>query len=97
MRRAARRDENEAAIVAALEAAGATVTRLNEPGVPDLLVGYLGETYLLEVIGEAKWKKYRADPRGLTPEQVRWWHGWRGGETRRVRTEWDALEAIGVA
>lgn len=34
------RDKNEAGIVKALEAAGASVTKLNGTGVPDLLVGY---------------------------------------------------------
>jgi hypothetical protein len=43
------RDGNEAAIVDALRAAGATVTRLGDAGVPDLLVGYRGSTLLLEI------------------------------------------------
>lgn len=40
MRRAAKRDLTEKAIVDALIAHGCTVTRLSQPGVPDLLVGY---------------------------------------------------------
>lgn len=46
-RYAARRDENEQAVVDALEAAGASVTRLGQP--MDLLVGYQGRNTLLEV------------------------------------------------
>ena len=38
MRKAAKRDENEAEIVKALRDAGYFVTHLNDPGVPDLLV-----------------------------------------------------------
>jgi hypothetical protein len=44
-----RRDENEPAVVAALEALGAVVCKLNDFGVPDLLVGYRGRTILVEV------------------------------------------------
>ena len=40
MRRAARRDETEAEIVAALEAVGAQVYRISQAGLPDLCVWY---------------------------------------------------------
>ena len=43
------RDQNEGPIVAALRSVGATVSRLNDPGAPDLLVGFRAGTYLLEV------------------------------------------------
>lgn len=95
MRRAAKRDANESAIVAALEAVGATVTRINAGGVPDLLVGHRGRTYLLEV-------KAPLGPRGgigdghLTDEQEEWWETWRGGRPVIVRTPAEALAAIGV-
>jgi hypothetical protein len=48
-RRAAKRDANEAEIVEALTRCGATVVRLSQKGVPDLLVGYGGMTFLAEV------------------------------------------------
>ena len=46
MRRAARRDDNEKAIVEALRAVGATVYYLDEPC--DLLVGMNNKTLLME-------------------------------------------------
>src|SRR5258706_15917491 len=45
----AKRDANEKEIVYALEVVGATVVRLSVKNVPDLLVGYRGMNYLLEV------------------------------------------------
>ena len=45
-RRAARRDANEPEIIAALEAAGATVLQAD---AVDLIVGYKGVTLLMEV------------------------------------------------
>lgn len=49
MRRAARRDANEAAIVDALTACGATIVRVSGEGVPDLLVHFQGRWIPLEV------------------------------------------------
>ncbi len=51
MRRAANVDRNQPEIVAALRAAGATVEYLHAVGggCPDLLVGYRGANYVLEV------------------------------------------------
>jgi hypothetical protein len=51
VRRAARTDENQTAIVEALRNIGAMVviTSAVGDGVPDLLVGYRGHTLLLEV------------------------------------------------
>jgi hypothetical protein len=119
-RRAARRDSNEAAIVAALVEAGASVTRLKgdsetmasvfegpmrlHGGEPDLLVGYQGRTYHLEV-------KLPLGPRGgrrsggstrpsaggdgtLTEDQIAWWAAWRGTPPVIVRTPEEALRAI---
>lgn len=44
-----RRDANEAAIVAALEAAGCHVERLSGFGVPDLLISRRGRWHVAEV------------------------------------------------
>ena len=43
------RDINERDIVEALRVVGAAVQRLNEHGVPDLLVSYRGVLHLLEI------------------------------------------------
>ena len=107
-KRAARRDESEPAIVDALRAAGATVVQLNGPGLPDLLVGLAGRTYLLEV-------KNPLGPRGgdpgrgtgvarvsaggdgtLSRDQLAWWAAWRGSPPVIVRTPAEALAAIGA-
>jgi hypothetical protein len=96
-RRDARRDPGEVAIVQALEDAGASVTRISGDGVPDLLVGYDAETYLLEV-------KAPLGPRGgktrdgqrLKPSQENWKQAWRGAPPHVVRSPQEALEAIGA-
>ena len=98
------RDSNEKEIIAALKAAGATVTQLNGTGVPDLLVGHAGNTFLLEVklpLGPRGGKQLRggADPRGdgvLTESQVKWWGDWKGAPAQIVRSVDDALRAIGA-
>ncbi len=105
MRRAKRRDANEAAIVEALEAAGAYVQRLDDSGggVPDLLVGYRGVTKLLEVklpLGPRGGVHHHGKPGSsgdMTPAQVRWWADWCGEPPLVVRTPAEALAAIGVA
>ena len=107
IRYAARRDAAEPAIVAALRAAGASVEIIsNGDGLPDLMVGYRGVTYHLEV-------KNPTGPRGgksgggasrpgqggdgvLTRDQRAWWAAWRGAPPVIVRTPVEALAAIGV-
>ena len=82
-----RRDDNEPEIVTALETCGARVVRLSVPGGPDLLVGFRGATFLVEVKG----------PKGkLTDRQVKWITDWRGGPVHVVRSIDDALRVIGV-
>jgi len=90
--RANTRDANEPEIVAALRAAGASVERVDTPC--DLIVGYRGVTYLVEV-------KLPAGPRGgmshskLTDEQVKF-AAQHKGRYVVVRTCEDALRAIGA-
>lgn len=84
-RRAAKRDGNERPIIDALRAAGATVEQLSKKGVPDLLVGFQGQTFLMEV-KESKGK--------LTPDEETWIAGWRG-QVYIVRSVEQALEIIG--
>ena len=83
-----KRDANEAEIVKALRRIGCSVQLLhgNTQGTPDLLVGRNGRNYLLEVKGR-KGK--------LEPSQVAWHGSWRG-EVHVVRTEEDALRAVGL-
>jgi hypothetical protein len=76
MRRAGRTDANHADVVAALRFFGATVVPTGGvgDGFPDLLVGHLGRTYLIEVKDGAKTPSDRC----LTPAQVRWHESWKG-------------------
>ncbi len=85
-RKAARRDSAEPAIVSALVKAGASVVKLSDTGVPDLLVGFENNNYLIEVkTGKAK----------LTPEQDEFFAGWKG-YVLIARTPEAALSIIGV-
>ena len=74
--RAAKTDANQAEIVAALRAAGATVESLHRVGggVPDILVGYRGRSYPVEIKDGSK----PPSARTLTPDQVRWHAAWKG-------------------
>lgn len=103
-RRAARRDENEAEIVTALEAVGASVTRISEDGVPDLLVGFRGRTYLLEIklpltargaLPAGRRLGHKGGRGDMTAAQVEWWEAWRGATPVVVRGSVEALAAIG--
>lgn len=109
MRHAARRDENEGEVVAALQAAGATVAKLSGDGIPDLLVEARGVLYLVEVkdkrIGyvhtRPRGKHDDPDPRyrELTPTQVKWWRRWEAAGGRApviVHGPEEALAAIGA-
>lgn len=93
MRTAAKVDANQPEIVAALRSAGATVQPLHSvgQGCPDLLVGFRGQTYAIEV------KDGRKPPsaRKLTPAQNDWHAGWRG-HVAVVSTVEEALAAIGL-
>lgn len=93
MRRAAHVDGNQAAIVSALRAAGASVQSLAAVGggCPDLLVGHRGRNYLLEVKNPAQ----RPSERRLRRTQV-CWHGVWTGQVVVVHTPEEALEAIGL-
>lgn len=94
MRRAAKTDANQAEIVKALRAAGATVQSLAAvgQGVPDLLVGIRGQTLLIEV----KDGKRPPSERRLTPDQLEWHGAWRGGAVAVVDGVEAALRVLGV-
>jgi len=93
MRRASKTDANQAEIVGALRAIGATVQPLHAvgQGCPDLLVGYRGVNYCLEVKDHAAAKSDRQ----LNPRQVEWHAAWRG-HVAKVETVEDAFQAIGL-
>ena len=88
-----RTDHNQAAIVAALRSAGASVQTLHEvgKGCPDLLVGHRGDNYLIEVKNPAQ----KPSDRKLTVEEQAWHEGWKG-QKAVVETEAEALRVIGV-
>lgn len=91
MRRAARVDLNQQEIVTALRKVGATVQSLAPVGggVPDLLVGYRRQSYLLEVKDGAK------KCGELTEHQEQWHREWRGMPVAVVCCVSSALAAIG--
>lgn len=94
----ARRDKNEKPIVKALRAVGASVEYLNGTGVPDLLVGYRGVNYLVEIKGEhGKAESHgKKTASGLRDSQERWWRLWQGARPVVATTSDEALKAIGV-
>ena len=88
--RRARTDENQQAIIDALCDVGATVHSLHRvgQGCPDLLVGYHGTNFLVEVKNPGARGK-------LTQAQVHWVDMWRG-QVAVVETVEQALYAIGA-
>lgn len=79
----AKRDGNEPEIVAALQAAGASVYRLDQP--VDLLVGYRGKCLIAEVkLPGAK----------LNDNQQKFFADWRGPTPPILRTVEDAMQLI---
>ncbi|MEM8616770.1 MAG: hypothetical protein AAGF20_07525 [Pseudomonadota bacterium] len=93
MRRAARVDRNQAEIVKALRQVGATVTPTHTVGggFPDIVVGYQGATYALEIKDGTKLPSAQK----LTEDEQRWHDTWRG-QKDVVRDIPEALEAIGA-
>ena len=92
--RAAKIDANQEAVVTALRTAGATVQSLAGvgKGVPDLLVGFKGQTMLMEVKDGFKAPSARL----LTEDQIRWHGVWKGGSLAVVDSPDAALRMIGV-
>lgn len=86
-KRAPKRDATEQEIVSALRAVGATVEKLSQRNVPDLLVGWRGRNILIEV---------KSKSGKLTDGQHEWRERWRG-EIHVARSAEEALEIIGVS
>lgn len=89
MRRAARKDASQSAIVAALRGAGASVWDIGRP--VDLLVGFRGQTFAVEV--KTPGTSYG---RKLNQNQQDFADAWRGGPVLTVSTPEQALRAIGA-
>jgi hypothetical protein len=87
-RRAHKVDGNQAEIVAALRAVGATVQILSAvgDGCPDILVGRNGRNYLMEI---------KVPGGKLTPDQVEWHCRWRG-KAKIVESKQQALKVLGI-
>lgn len=85
----AKTDKNQSEIVNALRKVGASVICLHTVGngCPDLLVGFRGETFLIEV---------KTTKGKLTSHQKTVISIWDGRPISVVRTIDDALNAIGV-
>ena len=91
MRRAARKDMNQAEIERALRAHGAYVQDCSQlgGGFPDICAGYQGKTVLMEVKrpGGQLEKK-------LTDDQRLWIARWCGGKVWLVSTTEEAIQAL---
>ncbi len=92
MRRAAKVDANQEQVVSVLRGYGASVQSLAAvgKGVPDLLVGYRGTNFLLEV----KDGKKPPSQTQLTPDQQEWHLQWNGDKPVIVYSPTDAVKAI---
>jgi hypothetical protein len=86
MRRAARRDQNEPAIIKALRDAGATVEQWDKV---DLVVGFRGRNYLLEVKHPDRTKAHVE----RLARQADWRRAW-AGQACVVTSPTEALQAI---
>ena len=87
----AKADRNQREIMEALRQVGATVVSLHRvgQGVPDLLVGFRGQNYLIEV------KNPQGRGRRLTEAEARFMETWRG-QVAVVASVEEALRVIGA-
>lgn len=89
MRRAAKRDDNEALIVTVLQSAGWTVVRVSDAGAPDLLVARNGVLTLMEVKGP---KGTLTDTQKVAFERL----AGAGVQVQVVRSPQEALGVVGA-
>jgi hypothetical protein len=90
MRRAARRDDNEKEIIAAIRAEGAYVKQINDEGLFDLLVSHRGETLLIEVKDGAK----PPSARRLTDAEQKFHDEWPGSDLYIVNSAEEAIALL---
>lgn len=89
---ARRVDDNQGEIVLALRAAGATVRVVSQgDGLPDLLVGYMNHTILMEV----KDGKKPPSAQKLTTAEEKFHREWTGGTCVIVNSIESALQVLG--
>lgn len=76
MRYAAKVDANQVEIVAAIRGHGASVscTHTSGDGIPDLLVGFCNQNFVMEIKDGSK----PPSQRRLTKAQVKWHSEWKG-------------------
>ena len=84
--RAKRIDANQTQVISALRAAGAFVWIIGLP--VDLLVGYQGQTFLMEIKSGPK--------KPFTPLQLEFFENWKGGTLCKVEGPESALKTIGA-
>lgn len=84
-----RTDANQSRIIAALRAAGATVTVLSKvgSGCPDIIAGWHGHNYFFEI------KNLTGRGNRLTDAQTKWINRW-AGQIAVVYNEQDALAVL---
>ena len=88
---ARRVDDNQNEIVAALRACGATVRIISQGGgIPDLLVGYRGNTILIEVKDGSKVPSAQK----LTEAEQEFFDTWRGGTVVIINSVDKALDLL---
>ena len=87
----ARVDANQSEVTKALRKIGCSVQHLHAvgKGTPDLLVGYKGNNYLLEIKDGEKPESARK----LTPEQTIWHFDWKG-QVAIVTSVQEAIDKI---
>lgn len=68
-RRNPKRDQSEPQIVVLLQKSGAVVHRVSGKGIPDLLIGFRGKTYLAEC---------KTGNRKLNDNQIEFFETWNG-------------------
>jgi len=87
MRLIARTDANQASIVKALRDMGANVMIMSQlgGGIPDLLCGFLGTTFLLEC--KVKGGK-------LTDAEAEFFASWRGGHAHVIHSAEEAVDIM---
>jgi hypothetical protein len=92
-------DANQAEIVKALRAVGCSVEIITSPigraGIPDLLVGFKGVNYLIEIKVPGT-KGTPPDKEDLSEAQLRWHMAWKGAIVRIVTTTEEALLVVGA-
>lgn len=93
MRRICRTDRIQSEIVSALRKHGASVQPIHQlgRGIPDLLVGYGGRNFLLELKDGSK----PPSARRLTPDEREWHQQWKG-QAAIVNSAEEAIKLIGL-